>query len=484
MRVRGPADRLLPPTHTQSCRPIATSSSSRRPAGRRLLADSYESVRQCDWAGGSSCTLGSEYTARTLASAGSDPVAQFVRRSLECAAVTRAAACNGNEACAWDASFPEGQQGCFLSEAAQLSMQQLCVQPRYERPLATLQACVAQRRSCQCADAASCAAATAAGACQPLLGCWLAGLQAQPYDLVALTEVQLLRVAPLLATLTPNATAAGLTIGGGRRRLLQPAMLNAPVFDDSTATKKKKAAAATTAASPAAVKAAAVAEAAGQNKPILSDSAALSGGGGGKPGGMGTLESAAVFSAGVIQAGIIQPETTVATLAAAAAAAASSGAAADGEGLGMTYAPPSFWKCLADAAVAADRTKNWAGIDYNSKKLSLDTWLNVIRKLVGLLCLGVGLMSRGGGRRGWRLQLWLGCVVCQRPITTSHTPPPPSQTRTRAVPARLGRQDPGLLQAPGRRQQAGRRRRRARQPDAGVLRIRHRLPHPRLFGDV
>jgi len=347
-----------------------------------MAAAETELIRECDWAATqNSCTLGAEFTSRTLSTAGSDPVAQFVSKSLSCARATTAAACNEDDACAWDSAFAGGQQGCFLSEAQQLAIQQLCVQPRYQRSLSALQECVAQRRSCQCSDAASCAAVTAGGACQPLLGCWLAKLQGQPYDVVALAEAQLLRVTPLLTTLTPNATAAGLTAAGARRRLLQPAMLNQPVFDDPATTKKKKAASTTTTATKA-VSAAAV-ETGGQNKPILSDTAALSSGGSGSSSGAGAvkLESAQVMSMGIIQAGIIQPETTVATLAAAAAAAAA-GSGTDGDGLSMTYAPPSYWKCLADAAVASDRTTDWAGIDYNSKKLSLDTWLNVIRKLV------------------------------------------------------------------------------------------------------
>jgi hypothetical protein len=354
------------------------------------------------------CALGSEYTFRTLAGAPADPVAQYVSQSLSCARLTASGACNSKDGCAWDPSFDDGQQGCFLSEEGQLAIQQLCVLPRYARPLGALQACAAQRRACQCADAASCAAVSAAGACQPLLGCWLSRLAGAPFDVLALAQAQLLRVGPLLATLTPNATVSGLAGGGGggRRRLLQPTGLNDPLFDDSASpSKKKPASVSASPAAPALVSAAAVPEEGGQNKPILSDTAALSGGGGSSGSGsagsggneLGTLESAAVFDNGVIQAGILQPETTVPTL-----PAASPTQPADGDAL--TYAPPSFWKCLQDGAVAADPTTSWAAVDYNSKKLSLDTWLGTIHTMVGR-----GPARRGGAGRdgtGWDV----GCL--------------------------------------------------------------------------
>lgn len=287
----------------------------------------------------------------------------------------------------WDSSFTNGQDGCFLSEAQQLAIQQLCVQPRYVRPLGALQACIAQRRSCQCTDAASCAAVTAREGCQPLLGCWLARLQGQPYDLLQLMQVQMLRVGPLLATLTPNATAKGLSSSSARRRLLQPLVLNDPVSDDPTASKNKSGATEATAASPT-PSAVAAQGAGGQNKPILSDptdqnsnwvnpnSGSSSSGGSTK---------ANMESAQLISAGIIQPEVTQPTLAVGGASSS------DSDGI-MTYAPPSFWKCLADAAVKSDRTTDWAGVDYNSKKLSLDTWLGVIRKL-SLLDWGVQVLD-------------------------------------------------------------------------------------------
>ncbi|GBF94503.1 hypothetical protein Rsub_07037 [Raphidocelis subcapitata] len=362
-----------------ACRGGLSEAALSRPPARRLLADDTELVRQCDWAPGSTCTLGAEFASRTLVAAPeSDAVARFVAQSLQCARATSAAACGADAACAWDPAFPDGQQGCFLSQAQELALQQQCAQPRYARALGALQACAAARRSCQCSDAAACAAVAAAGACQPLLGCWLSKLQGAPYDVLALAQAQLLRVGPLLGTLTPNATATGLAtaapVAGARRRLLQPTGLNAPVFDDPAAKKKPAAAA----SSSSAVSAAAVEQEGGQNQPILSDVAAraMARSSAGTGGELGNLESAPAFDAGLIQAGIIQPETTVATPTNPVAAGPS-----DGDGEALTYAPPSFWKCVADAAVAVDGGAKWGGVDYNSKKLTLETWLGSMARL-------------------------------------------------------------------------------------------------------
>ncbi|KAI8469686.1 MAG: hypothetical protein J3K34DRAFT_521945 [Monoraphidium minutum] len=354
-----------------------------RPAARRLAA-ATELVRQCDWAPGDRCALGAEYASRALGAATSDPVAQYVSQSLVCARVTSAAACAVQPGCAWDRAFADGQEGCFLSEAQQLAVQQSCVAPRYARAVGALQACVAARRSCQCADAAACAAVTAGGACQPLLGCWLARLQGSAYDVMQLAEAHMLRVGPLLSTLAPNATAVGLAAApaaGARRRLLQPTGLNQPVFDDPV---KKKAAAGSPPPAAGAAQQVALQEA-GQNQPILSDAAALSGGAqaGGGAGGLGKLESGSL-----LDAGIIQEETAAAT----ATGAADALAPGDGDALSMTYAPPSFWKCLGEAAVTSDRARDWANIDYNVKKLTLETWLKVITKL-SLLDWGIKVLE-------------------------------------------------------------------------------------------
>jgi hypothetical protein len=45
-------------------------------------------------------------------------------------------------------------------------------------------------------------------------------------------------------------------------------------------------------------------------------------------------------------------------------------------------APASFWKCAGVAAVKADTTRKWADVDYNSKALTLATWLKVIQPTV------------------------------------------------------------------------------------------------------
>jgi hypothetical protein len=325
-------------------------------------------VQQCEWAPATQrCLLGSEFASRTLgANAAADPVARLVSKSLACARVKAAAACNADPACAWDAAFADGQEGCFLSDMQHLAVAQQCVQPRYARALAALQACAAQRRSCQCADAVSCARAAAAGGgvCQPLLGCWLAKAQGQPYNLLQLAEAQLLHVRPLLTTLTPNATTALAGAGAAGRRLLQPMGLNSPVYDDANKSGGKK----KPAAAPAAA-AAADDQAGGQNKPILSDTAAAAT----KRGQKGKLESASLYDAGIIQAEITAPTAT----------GGSDGAPAPtGDGEALAYAPPPFWKCLADAAGRTDKGMDWSTIDSNNKKLTLDTWLGAINKLV------------------------------------------------------------------------------------------------------
>jgi hypothetical protein len=47
-------------------------------------------------------------------------------------------------------------------------------------------------------------------------------------------------------------------------------------------------------------------------------------------------------------------------------------------------APASFWKCAGVAAVKADTTRKWADVDYNSKGLTLATWLKVIQPTVSI----------------------------------------------------------------------------------------------------
>jgi hypothetical protein len=47
-------------------------------------------------------------------------------------------------------------------------------------------------------------------------------------------------------------------------------------------------------------------------------------------------------------------------------------------------APASFWQCAANAAVKADQTRKWADVDYNSKSLTLATWLKVIQPTVSI----------------------------------------------------------------------------------------------------
>lgn len=365
-------------SHPASCTTCLLCTTCSGPIMRRLLTDT-ELVRQCDWvAGDNTCSLGTDFAARTLGAAQSDAVAQYVSKSLACARMSSTAACNADTTCTWDPSFKDGQEGCFLSHSQQLAIQQLCVQPRYARALGELQTCMEQRRTCQCTDAASCAAVTASGACQPLLSCWLARLQGQPYDVLQLAQVQLLRVGPLLSTLSANATASGLSSAGARRRLLQPTGLNAPVYDDSSANKKKAASAASPVPASTSV---AADEQGGQNQPILSDSAAISGGSV-LPSGLGQLESGQILQG----AGIIQAETTTASSPGTGTAA--SGDTSSSESDAMTYAPPTFWQCVQTAAVTSDTATSWAGIDYNSKKLTLETWLNVIRKLVSGLCSG------------------------------------------------------------------------------------------------
>eukprot|EP00883_Tetradesmus_obliquus_P010601 jgi/Sobl393_1/3315/SZX72431.1 len=55
-------------------------------------------------------------------------------------------------------------------------------------------------------------------------------------------------------------------------------------------------------------------------------------------------------------------------------------------------APASFWKCAGVAAVKADTTRKWADVDYNSKSLTLATWLKVIQP-TSLIDWGVQVME-------------------------------------------------------------------------------------------
>jgi hypothetical protein len=390
----------------------------RRPPSRRLGA-STELTQQCEWAPLTErCGLGGDFTSRTLATGGAagpaaaeaDPVARLVSKSLACARVRAAAACDADPGCAWDAAFTDGAEGCFLSDAAHTAAARLCAAPQHARAVAALQACMAQRRSCQCANAAGCARAAAVGSagCRPLLGCWLAQLQGQAFDVVQLAEAQLLSVGPLLSRLAPNATAAApggqqqrggaaaAVAAGSRRRLLQPAGLNSPVVDDVKAGRARAggggAAAAASGAKPPkpAAPAPAADQGSGQNKPILSEHAAATSGGPGAGAG-GKLEFASLYDAGIIQA-----ETTVSSAAAAAAAAGAIGAngPSDGDGA-LAYAPPAFWKCLAEAAARVDGRNDWGSIDFNSKKLTVETWLGALHKLV-----------RGGWGAAKRADAW------------------------------------------------------------------------------
>jgi hypothetical protein len=366
---------------------------NRRPAARRLAA--AELVRQCEWTPGGQCALGADFALRALAPAKADPVSQYVSRSLACARVTSAAACEADVTCSWNPAFADGQEGCFLSESQLMAIQQLCVQPRYARALGTLQACMAERRGCHCAAGGAGCERLANGAegCQPLLGCWLARLQDQPFDLVQVMQASLLRATPLLTTLSPSAATPSVAMparappaapgagtgghgaaGGRRRRLMQPAGLNAPLNDDASGGKKRKPVAG--AAGAGAKPQSAADSDAGQNKPIMSDGAAAASNAVGT-GGVGTLEAATLVDAGILQA-----EATVATGIAPTTGGGAGGAGGAGEGEALPYAPPSFWKCLADAAAAVDAAREVAGVDYNSQKLSLDALLKRVPEQV------------------------------------------------------------------------------------------------------
>jgi hypothetical protein len=383
----------------------------RRPSSRRLGATT-ELLQQCEWAPLTErCGLGAEFTSRTLATGGAaggaaaaaDPIARLVSKSLACARIRSPASCDADASCTWDAAFAEGAEGCFLSDAEHTAAAQLCASPQHARAVAALQACMAQRRSCQCADAASCARAAAAGSagCRPLLGCWLAQLQGEAFDVVQLAQAQLLSVGPLLSRIAPNATAAltaaagqqqrGGAAAGSRRRLLQPMGLNGPVVDDAKGSRARSGPASKAPKAQPPSPAPADDKGSGQNKPILSDHAAAVSGGPGVGAG-GKLEFASLYDAGVIQA-----ETTVSSAAAAAAAAGAVGANAPSDGdAALAYAPPAFWKCLADAAARVDGRNDWGSIDYSSKKLTVETWLGAIHKLVR----GLGVGACWAGARG------------------------------------------------------------------------------------
>jgi hypothetical protein len=285
------------------------------------------------------------------------------------------------------------------------------VQQQHLPSLTKLQACMAARQSCQCSSSVTSSLSSAATCnqrqaqllgsfpsssrdkvCSSLLGCWLSSLNGTSTDLTALIETQLLVVQPKIESL-----GSASSDGGRRRTLLQAPSLSDPVFDD-----KSGAGDSFTPESgsygPGGSSSAAGAPAVGMNGVVTEDQAAdpvssntpvengnnvpapeKSTGGSSNSNGSLQLESGTVGGDGVLEQAPVDPDKVFGSSPAAGGAPSSSSGSVEMTG---GNAPASFWQCAADAAAKADTTRKWADIDYNSKTLTLATWLKVIQPTV------------------------------------------------------------------------------------------------------
>jgi hypothetical protein len=392
---------------------------------------------------------------------------------LLCRTVLVAGACEGVSYCVWDPAFANGQQGCFLSEAAMLNMQQQCIRPSSRESLAKLQSCMEARHSCQCSGGGTAAACQmrqqqllagfrgSSKVCQSLLGCWLSNLNGSTPDIMQLVEVQLGLVQPRLEVLRPGsntssgsvaavavstkaaaspasssstsgstakapAAASSSTTTGRRRALQQNLVLSNPVLDDASSQMADTSAVATmpdgynfesgsyTAAPSAPASSSGAAPSVGMNGVILGDGTAAppagspveygknipgvsSSGGSGSSGGMNpgyNLESGtgtATDGSGSgweFEQAPLDPDKVFGNSSSSSTGSSSGGSGSSGssQDVQMTggNAPASFWKCAGVAAVKADTTRKWADVDYNSKGLTLATWLKVIQPTVSI----------------------------------------------------------------------------------------------------
>lgn len=329
--------------------------------------------------------------------------------------------CDSASYCYWDPSFTNGQQGCFLQDDALLSLQLRCVQQQYHPSLSKLQACMAARQSCQCSGSttasstpstvsctqrqqqlqASFPGSSRGKVCSSLLGCWLSSLNGTSTDLTALVEAHLAVVQPKIESL--SAAGSEPQAGGRRRALLQiPPSLSDPVLDDKSGT---SAGGSLEAGSygPGSSSTSGAAPSVGMNGVITDEQAAESvttttpvengnnvlapskTNASSNSNSTLNLESGAVGGDWVLEQAPVNPDEIFSS---SPAAGSSNGGSSDSSSVTMTggNAPTSFWQCAGDAAAKADTARKWADIDYNSKTLTLATWLKVIQPTVRHIC--------------------------------------------------------------------------------------------------
>ncbi|KAF6254471.1 hypothetical protein COO60DRAFT_1703315 [Scenedesmus sp. NREL 46B-D3] len=435
---------------------------------RRSLLGATQQISQCEWLAGEGCALHPSYVTYALNRTLNDVVARYVTNSLTCASVVEKGACEGVSYCTWDPSFSNGQQGCFLAEAAMLNMQQQCIRPASRDSLSKLQTCMEARHSCQCSGGSTASACQTrqqqllAGfrgrskVCQSLLGCWLSNLNGSTPDILQLVEVQLGLVQPSMEVVRPgsNTSSSGSPVAaaaintaealasstnsstpaGRRRALQQNLVLSNPVLDEPSSDSDSSTVVATvpegynfesgsyTSAPSAPASSSGPAPSVGMNGVILGDGAAAppagspveygknipgvsNSGGSGSSGGMNpgyNLEAGTATdgsgSGWEFEQAPLDPDKVFGNSSSGTGSGESSSGGSSSAGSSQEVqmtggnAPASFWRCAGAAAVKADTTRKWADVDYNSKGLTLATWLRVIQP-TSLIDWGVQVME-------------------------------------------------------------------------------------------
>jgi hypothetical protein len=209
---------------------------------------------------------------------------------------------------------------------------------------------------------------------------------------MTLIETQLIVVQPKVESLGSTSSD-----GGRRRTLLQAPSLSDPVFDDKSGAGDSFTPEAGS-YGPGGSSSSAGAPAVGMNGVVTEDQAAdpvssntpvengnnvpapdKATGSGSISNGSLQLESGTVGGDWVLEQAPVDPDKVFGSSPAPGGAPSSSSGSVEMTG---GNAPASFWQCAANAAAKADTTRKWADIDYNSKTLTLATWLKVIQPTV------------------------------------------------------------------------------------------------------
>jgi hypothetical protein len=270
-------------------------------------------------------------------------------------------------------------------------MQASCAQPQHAASVSQLHACMALAGSCQCSDAASCAALLATPsaqlqrACPSVLGCWLASLQAAQVDITKLVHVHLGQVLPRLDGLrawqADRQGGGGAAAVTGRRRALRQTPMNQPLTDVDGGVDGSGA----PTAAGAALQNGGVQQTAalGLNKPIISVDFSIT-----PPGSGQTVEKDAPLTGA---AGLnFLPESGASGGMQLESGGADGGSgsgggapladgslydregALPGSGGSNGTAPQAFWLCVANAAAAAKAAQTWSLAQQASRGASFD----------------------------------------------------------------------------------------------------------------